>query len=88
MVVVECVQRKCCQEGSQGARLHQRKVSEVEPPSGDSELTSTLTQATFSWLREGRGGEGRRETESQPLGEDQWWQSSKLSGGRKTLLGT
>lgn len=62
-MVVECVQRKCCQEGSEGARLHQRKVSEVETPSGDSELTSTLTQATFSWLREGRGGEeGDRES--------------------------
>lgn len=86
MVVVGCVQRKCCQEGSQGARLYQRKVSEVEPPSGDSGLTSTLTQATFSWLREGRGveggGEGGRQKVSRWVKINGGSQANSLEGGR------
>lgn len=37
------------QEGRR-ASLYHRKVSAVETPPGVSGLTSTLTQATFSWL--------------------------------------
>lgn len=73
----ECVLRKFGQVGSGRARLHQRKVSELEPPSGDSELTSTLTQATFSWLRRGGG----RHKVSHWLRMD-----GGISGGQKTLV--
>lgn len=50
---------KCCvgegnrKEGKEPPRalpLYHRKVSAVEPLPGVSGLTSTLTQATFSWL--------------------------------------
>lgn len=45
---VKCSVGKGRQESKVGG--HYRKVSAVEPSPGDSGLTSTLTQATFSWL--------------------------------------
>lgn len=55
----------CVGEGTRRARrAYHRKVSAVEPPPGVSGLTSTLTQATFSWLVYKEEDEGRRSEQS------------------------
>lgn len=53
---------KCCVGQSSGREglLHHKKVSAVELPPGVSGLTSTLTQATFSWLFQTERGDRRR----------------------------
>lgn len=53
MVLVSVGEVLCLGEGYRDGRrasVHHRKVSVEEPPPGVSGLTSTLTQATFSWL--------------------------------------
>lgn len=70
---------KCCAGGEGGrsvgrASLYHRKVSAVEPPPGASRLTSTLTQATFSWLSY-RDEEKRR-----------WWGPVHTEGGAQLQM--
>lgn len=71
---------KCCAGGGirrvRRASLYHRKVSTVEPPPGVSGLTSTLMQATFSWLFY-RKKEDKSESEQVQIyggakGEEQW----------------
>lgn len=71
---------ECCAGGRvrrvRSASLYHRKVSTVELPPGVSGLTSTLTQATFSWLfyrkKEDKGESEQVQIHEGAKGGEEW----------------